>query len=69
MPRRENPQSNDTEDHRTRILKDCVRNYNRNIKMMEYARLRSLVPSVACKSRVSKVSFSSSLVNPRLSLS
>ncbi|XP_031574952.1 uncharacterized protein LOC116308621 [Actinia tenebrosa] len=55
MPSRENPQSNDMEDHRTRILKDCVRTYNRNIKMMEYARLRSLVPSVACKSRVSKI--------------
>ncbi|XP_001633869.2 uncharacterized protein LOC5513658 [Nematostella vectensis] len=55
MSSRENVPRAGTDDYRTRLLKNCVRSYKRKIKMMEYSRLRSLVPSVASKSRVSKI--------------
>lgn len=38
------------------VVNNIEMNYNQSMKMMEYARLRSLVPSVASRSRVSKVS-------------
>lgn len=55
MDERENIPAALAHDNRSVTVKDLDVNYNRDIKMLEYARLRSLVPSVASRSRVSKV--------------
>ncbi|XP_078366105.1 uncharacterized protein LOC144650328 [Oculina patagonica] len=43
------------QDSRSREIKKCVRNYKKQMKSLEYSRLRSLVPSTASKPRVSKI--------------
>lgn len=55
MDGRENIPQAQAQSHSSTIVKNSIESYNRDVKMVEYARLRSLVPSVAFKSRVSKV--------------
>lgn len=43
------------QDSRSREIRKCVRNYKKEMKSLEYSRLRSLVPSTASRPRVSKV--------------
>ena len=39
----------------SREIRKCIRNYKKQMKSLEYSRLRSLVPSTASRPRVSKV--------------
>ncbi|KAJ7392113.1 hypothetical protein OS493_013481 [Desmophyllum pertusum] len=43
------------QDSRSREIRKCVRNYKKQMKSLEYSRLRSLVPSTASRPRVSKI--------------
>lgn len=43
------------QDFRSREMRNRVRNYKKQMKTLEYSRLRSLVPSTACRPRVSKI--------------
>lgn len=39
----------------SREIRKCIRNYKKQMKSLEYSRLRSLVPSTASRPRVSKI--------------
>lgn len=43
------------QDSRSREIRKCARNYKKQMKSLEYSRLRSLVPSTASRPRVSKI--------------
>lgn len=55
MSNSRNANSAQPEDLHTRLLRKCVRDYQRKVKKLEYARLRSLVPAIATQQRVSKI--------------
>lgn len=43
------------QDSRTTEIRKCVRSYNKQMKSLEFSRLRSLVPATASRPRVSKI--------------
>ncbi|XP_068708796.1 uncharacterized protein [Montipora capricornis] len=51
----ENNSEKEHQDLRSREIRKCIRNYKKQMKSLEYSRLRSLVPSTASRPRVSKI--------------